>query len=59
MFVMKMEDGIPIKMVAVGDTVVEKCDGTKFAVVRLLNPKILGEVMEDVFVDNMEPLEGR
>ena len=54
-----MEDRTPIKMVAVGATVVEKHDSTEFKVVHLLNPKILGEVPEDVFVHNTEPLEGR
>ena len=28
-------------------------------IVHLLNPRILGEVPEDVFVDDMESLEGR
>ena len=37
----------------------EKHDGIDFAVVHLLNPKILGEVPEDRNTTNMEPLEGR
>ena len=48
-FIMKMEDGTPIKMVAMGATVVEKHNGVEFAVVHLLNPKILGEVPEKLW----------
>ena len=54
-----MEGRTTIKMVAIGATAVEKKDGVEFAAVRLLNPKILGEVPEDMAMDNMEPLEGR
>ena len=41
-FAMMMEDRTVIKMVAVGGTAVENHDGIEFAVVCLLNPKILG-----------------
>ena len=44
MFPMMLEDRSLMKMIAMGATAVEKHDGIEFAVVCLLNPKILGEV---------------
>ena len=54
-----MEQGTPIKMVAMGATLVEKHNRIEFVVVCLLNPKILGEIMEEEFLNNMEPIERR
>ena len=54
-FAMKMEDRTVIKMVAIGATVVEKKDGIEFIAVSLLNPKILGVVMEDMVEEDIVP----
>ena len=58
LFVMKMEDVTPAKMAAVGATVVERRGDIEFAIVLLLNPKVMGRVLEDFEVYDMQPLEG-
>ena len=41
-----MEDGIPVKISAIGATVVERREEIEFAIIRLLNLKVRGKVWE-------------
>ena len=58
LFVIKMEDGTPVKISVVGAVVVERKRYVEFAIVYLLNPKVKGRVPEDIEVDNMEHWTG-
>ena len=48
-----MENGEVVKMMAIGSTSIEECEGSEFAAMRLMNPKIIKRSKEHVMFEDM------